>query len=89
MRARIAGKFPDSVEIVATTACFDAAMTVPPASPEDRAFVLQLAPETDAAHGVFVGRVEHVASGRSLRFQSVEQALAFVTRVLTTPRTDA
>jgi hypothetical protein len=65
-----------------------ASMTQPSASPEERAFVLQLAPETDAAHGVFAGRVDHVASGRSQRFQTMEQVLAFVTRVLTTPKND-
>ena len=53
--------------------------------PVGGAFVLQFGAETDPHRGRFVGRVEHVASGRSVRFATTEGALAFMTWILTTP----
>lgn len=47
-----------------------------------RAFVLQFYPEVDVAQGVFVGRVEHVESGQSVRVGSLEELVAFLARVL-------
>jgi hypothetical protein len=50
------------------------------------AFVIQLRPETNIDAGRFEGRVEHVATHRSLRFQSVDQLLGFIAGVLTEVR---
>lgn len=44
--------------------------------PYDRAFVVQLGSDADA--GAVVGRAEHIATGRSLRFRSWDELLAFV-----------
>jgi hypothetical protein len=41
-----------------------------------RAFVLQLGPATDLAAGRLVRRLEHIASTRSSRFDSLEELLA-------------
>jgi hypothetical protein len=41
-------------------------------------FVIQLRPTTDLASGQFHGRVEHIDSGRSAHFHSVEELLAFL-----------
>src|SRR5262245_40119273 len=46
------------------------------------AFVLQLHPGANPAEGRFKGHVEHVASGQALRFRSLVEFLAFLTRVL-------
>ena len=51
-----------------------------PLLPASNAFVLQLC--ADASQGHFAGRVEHLVSGESTRFSSVDDMLAFVTRVL-------
>jgi ABC-type Fe3+/spermidine/putrescine transport system ATPase subunit len=60
------------------------------ASPEEpllspqRAFVLQFYPEADVEHGRFVGRVEHVVSGQTARFDSLDTLVAFLGQVLAT-----
>lgn len=61
-----------------------------PASPllPPWAFVVQFRVETDLAQGRCTGRVEHVVSGQAAHFQSVEELLAFLTRVLTAVRTN-
>jgi hypothetical protein len=41
-------------------------------------FVIQLRPSADVAGGHFEGRVEHIDSGRSAHFHSVEELLAFL-----------
>lgn len=46
--------------------------------PYDRAFVIQLGRDADPGAGAVVGRAEHLASGRSLRFASWDELLAFV-----------
>jgi len=46
------------------------------------AFVIQFAPETDLAAGRVVGRVEHVTSYEALHFNSLEELLSFLARVL-------
>lgn len=56
-------------------------------SPEQRlsaqaAFVVQFVTGSDVRAGVVGGRVEHVASGRNKRFESVEELLAFLADVL-------
>ncbi len=47
-----------------------------------RAFVLQFYPKADVAEGVFLGRAEHVVSGRSVRFASFEELVVFLARTL-------
>lgn len=46
------------------------------------AFVIQFAPETDIEAGRVVGRVEHVTSYEALHFNSLEELLSFLARVL-------
>ena len=58
-----------------------------PLSPH-RAFVVQFRAETAVEQGRFVGRVEHVVSGQAAHFQSLEELLAFMARVLTQVRTE-
>ena len=53
----------------------------PPLSPH-RAFVVQFNAETDLEHRRCMGRVEHVVSGAAIHFQSLEQLLSFVGRLL-------
>lgn len=45
-----------------------------------RAFVLQLS--SNATQDQLVGRIEHVDSGRSGHFQSIDDAICFVRKVL-------
>jgi hypothetical protein len=52
--------------------------------PPERAFVVQLEAETDLSAEEVGGRVEHVVSGRAVRFQSLAQLLAFLRRILGT-----
>jgi len=55
-----------------------------PSLPTNRAFVVQFRAETAAERGRWVGRVEHVVSGQATHFASLEELLAFITKVLTT-----
>ena len=48
-----------------------------------RAFVVQLHATAVVAHGQLSGRVEHVLSGQAAHFQTVDELLAFMARVLT------
>ena len=59
-----------------------------PASPllPPWAFVVQFRVETDLARGRCTGRVEHVVSGQATHFESLEELVAFLTRVLTAVR---
>jgi len=50
--------------------------------PAERAFVVQLRALPDPAGDLFVGRVEHIASGAAVRFGSVDDLIAFITKVL-------
>jgi hypothetical protein len=52
------------------------------ASPHVRVFVIQFSSDADPAHGRLVGRLEHVESGRSLRFTSAKEMNEFFARVL-------
>lgn len=49
-----------------------------PLYPSDHAFVIALRRDTDVAAGQFVGRVEHVSSGRTASFADVAGLLAFM-----------
>ena len=50
------------------------------------AFVVQFHVGTNVARGRCSGRVEHVVSGQATHFQSLEELLAFIARVLRTVR---
>lgn len=50
--------------------------------PRQRAFVLQFRTQADLSRQHYVGRVEHVASGRATRFRSLDELLAFLAQVL-------
>lgn len=41
-------------------------------------FVIQVRPEVDLDRGILPGRVEHMDSGQSARFRTVEELLAFI-----------
>ena len=58
--------------------------------PAERAFVVQLrAAQVDPTGEIFVGRAEHMASGATERFASAADLIAFITRVLNSPRDDS
>jgi hypothetical protein len=46
------------------------------------AFVIQFRPETDVKTGRFEGRIEHIPSSRAIRFQTLDQLLTFIAKVL-------
>jgi hypothetical protein len=50
------------------------------------AFVVHFRVNSEVAQGRVAGRVEHVASGQSSHFASLEELLAFMGRVLATVR---
>ena len=50
------------------------------------AFVVQFRAGTEVERGACTGRVEHVVSGQATHFQSLEELLAFMARVLATVR---
>jgi hypothetical protein len=50
--------------------------------PPHRAFVVQLHVETDLERGECLGRLEHVISGKVAHFQSREELLAAMARIL-------
>ena len=54
-----------------------------PELPTDRAFVLQLSRESAGTSDSFIGRVEHLASGRRLRFNGLAELQAAVIRLIT------
>ena len=55
-----------------------------PAFVRRRAFIVQFRAETDLTQARCTGRVEHVVSGQATHFQSLEELLTFLTRVLLT-----
>ena len=54
-----------------------------PSLPAKRAFVVQLHAEAQTEHGDFRGRVEHLVSHQAEHFESLEELVAFMVRVLT------
>jgi hypothetical protein len=50
--------------------------------PTNRAFVVQLRAQPPGASLAWEGRVEHVVSGQATHFHSLEELLAFISRVL-------
>jgi hypothetical protein len=57
----------------------------PPLSPQ-RAFVVQFRTGVGVEQTRFSGRVEHMTTGQTTRFESVEELVTFVSRVLATVR---
>jgi len=51
--------------------------------PVQRAFVVQVHAAAVVAQGQLAGRVEHVLSGQAVHFDTLEELLAFIARVLT------
>ena len=49
-------------------------------------FVIKFRPDTDPAQGRLDGRIEHVASGKTIRFRSFEELVEFLQSVLTQVR---
>jgi hypothetical protein len=56
-----------------------------PSLPTERAFVVQIHADAKVEQGQWQGRVEHVVSYRSTRFQSLEELLAFLVKILSEP----
>jgi hypothetical protein len=50
------------------------------------AFLVHFRVDSDVAQGRVAGRVDHVASGQTAHFASLEELLAFMARVLATVR---
>ena len=50
------------------------------------AFVVHFRTSSDVLHGLIAGRVEHVVSGQSVHFDSLEELLAFIDQVLANVR---
>jgi hypothetical protein len=59
-----------------------------PSLPSDRAFVVQLRWDAAVEQEDFRGRVEHINSMQAARFESVEELLAFIARVVVAQRAD-
>jgi hypothetical protein len=56
--------------------------------PVSRSFVVQFSFDTTVASRRFRGRVEHIDSGRSRRFDSLEELTAFLVEMLACGRDD-
>jgi hypothetical protein len=54
-----------------------------------RAFVLRLNPEASPSNGKMVGRIEEVDTGRTVKFSSIEEFLAFLQQCLDDDATPA
>jgi hypothetical protein len=52
------------------------------------AFVIKFRPETDVSSNIFYGRIEHVASHRQIRFETLEELLEFLYSTLTEIRAE-
>jgi hypothetical protein len=56
-----------------------------PALPAKRAFVVQVHADAKVEQGQWQGRVEHLVSFQATRFQSLEELLTFIVKVLSEP----
>ena len=54
-----------------------------PTLPSNRAFVVQFRAQSSGALPSWAGRVEHLVSHQVARFHSLDELLAFMSRVLT------
>jgi len=50
--------------------------------PTQRAFVVQFYDDADVTHGAFCGRIEHVTSGKTLRFRNWQELQAFMMQLM-------
>jgi hypothetical protein len=57
-----------------------------PSLPADRAFIVQLHADAKVEKGQWFGRVEHVVSFRTTHFESLDELLVFIRKVLSEPR---
>jgi len=53
-----------------------------PSLPSNRAFVIQFRGDADIEHGECRGRVEHFVSAQAGHFDSVEELMATIVRIL-------
>ena len=53
--------------------------------PAKRAFVVQIHADAKVEQGKWQGRVEHLVSYQATRFQSLEELLAFMVKILSEP----
>lgn len=53
-----------------------------PSLPANRAFVVQVHTEAQVEQGQWKGRVEHLVSGEASHFDSFEELLTFIVKVL-------
>jgi len=53
--------------------------------PAKRAFVVQIHADANLEQGKWQGRIEHIVSYRATRFQSLEELLAFMVKILSEP----
>ena len=51
--------------------------------PTKRAFVVQVHADAQVELGQFQGRVEYIVSGQAAHFQSIEELMTFIVKVLT------
>ncbi len=58
-----------------------------PSLPAKRAFVVQIHADAKVEEGQWQGRVEHLVSFQATHFQSLEELLAFMAKVLIEPST--
>lgn len=56
-----------------------------PSLPAKRAFVVQVHADAKVEQGQWQGRVEHLVSFQATSFQSLEELLTFIVKVLTEP----
>jgi hypothetical protein len=56
-----------------------------PSLPATRAFVVQVHADAQVEQGQWQGRVEHLVSYQAARFQSLDELLAFMVKVLNEP----
>ena len=54
-----------------------------PSLPTNRAFVVQLHADAAVVQGLFKGRVEHIVSMDSTHFNSIEELVTFIVRLVT------
>ena len=54
-----------------------------PSLPSNRAFVIQLRGDIDVEHGECRGRVEHLVSAQATHFNSIEELMTFIVRIVT------
>ena len=56
-----------------------------PSLPAKRAFVVQIHADAQVEQGQWQGRVEHLVSYQAVRFESLEELLTFIAKVLKEP----